>query len=190
MGERIEELHNKESVKMDIEEFLNSEDKYMLITGTNQYKKHLIVMALLNKFYRNVSVLFRTNAMGNVAEREWLGRFVKKQPKAGEHFRIEKNIYQADSFTNRLTWSKTDSNIDFAIVYPIEAIARKDVKMDCIEDLFRNKNIGKVFLISWTDNNYDYSIFDKYIDRKSIYAAEEEAPGYHKRVMDLCMHGN
>ena len=47
----------------------------------------------------------------------------------------------------------------------------------------RAKHIEKIFLVSWTDKSDDYSLFDKYVDRQSIYDAEEEDAEYHKRVL-------
>lgn len=33
--------------------------------------------------------------------------------------------------------------------------------------------------------NYDYSIFEKYVDRKCVYDAEEEDIEYHRRVLEI-----
>lgn len=71
------------------------------------------------------------------------------------------------------------------IFYPIDSVARGDVNIKCIDNLFADKEIGKVFLVSWTDMNYDYSIFDKYVNRKCVYDAEEEDAEYHKRVLEI-----
>ena len=95
------------------------------------------------------------------------------------------NIYEADTFTNCSSWYKSSRAFDFAIFYPIDAIARGDVSIKCIDNLFSSKDVGKIFLVSWTDRNYDYSIFDKYVDRECVYDAEEEDAEYHKRVIEI-----
>jgi len=123
--------------------------------------------------------------MQNLLDREFLGRFISKQPKMGQPFRIKNNIYEADTFTNSSSWHKTSREFDYAIFYPIDAIARRDVNIKCIDNLFSKKDIGKIFLVSWTDINYDYSIFDDYVDRRCIYDAEEEDIEYHNRVLEF-----
>lgn len=177
--------NNKENLLQNIEEFLYSEEKCMFITGTHQYRKHIMVMAALDYYKPESHILFRSSSMQNLLDREFLGRFISKQPKIGQVFRIENNIYEADTFTNSSSWYKSSREFDYAIFYPIDSIARGDTSIKCIDNLFTGKTIEKVFLVSWTDMNYDYSIFDKYVDRKSIYDAEEENPEYHKRVLDI-----
>ncbi len=179
--------NNRKNLLNDIKAFLLSDDKCMLITGTHQYQKHIMVMAALYKYYENAKVLFRTNSIQNVTNREFLGRFISKSPKAGERFRIQNNIYEVDSFNNSGTWYKTSNEFDFAIVYPIDAMTRKDVRLQGIDDLFEYKKIGKIFLVSWTDRSDDYSLYDKYVDRHSVFDAEEEDLEYHKRVLERRM---
>lgn len=177
-------INNKEQFIRKIQKFIESDKKCILVKGTHQYEKHIGVMALLNQYMPHSLVLFRSNAMRNLTERSFLGEFIKKKPKIGEKFRIENNIYEADSFNNVSSWMKTDKYFDAAIIYPIDAIARKDVSVACIDDLFRNKCIKKIFLVSWTDSSYDFSIFDKYIDENVVYDAEDEDLEYHKRVLE------
>ena len=176
--------NNKDDLLESIEEFLKSNEKCMFITGTHQYKKHIMVMAALDQLEPNSHVLFRSSTMQNLMDKEFLGRFICKQPKIGEKYRIENNIYESDSFSNSSSWYKTSNQFDFAIFYPVDSVARRDVDIKCIDNLFSNKNIGKIFLISWTDMNYDYSIFDKYVNKKCVYDAEEENMEYHNRVVE------
>ena len=178
--------NNKENLLKNIEEFINdSDEKCMFITGTNKYKKHILVMAALDQLVSGSHILFRSSSMQNLLDREFLGRFISKQPKIGQKYRIENNVYESDTFTNSSSWYKTSNDFDCAIFYPIDAIARKSVKIDCLENLFERKNIKKIFLVSWADNNYDYSIFDKFVDRHVIYDAEEEDLEYHNRVLEI-----
>lgn len=177
--------NNKENLLRNIEEFLNSDEKCMFITGTHQYRKHIMVMAALDQLRPKSHVLFRSSTMQNLLNRDFLGRFISKQPKIGQAFRMGNNVYEADTFTNSSSWYKSSREFDFAIFYPIDAIARGDVNIKCIDNLFSSKDIGKIFLVSWTDRNYDYSIFKKYIDRECVYDAEEEDAEYHKRVIEI-----
>ena len=175
--------NNRKELINSIKAFLDSEEKCMLITGTHQYQKHMVTIAVLNKYLPGAHVLFRTNAMQNLTESSFLGELIDKQPKMGQRFRIENNVYEADTFNNKGSWHKTSYDLDVAIIYPIDAIVRGSVKMDCIDDLFRDKDIKKIFLISWTDAGYDYSVLDRYVDRHAVFDAEEEDLEYHKRVL-------
>lgn len=177
--------NNKENLLQSIEEFLYSEEKCMFITGTHQYRKHIMVMAALDHLKPKSHILFRSSTMQNLLDREFLGRFISKQPKIGQAFRIKNSIYEADTFTNSSSWYKSSREFDYAIFYPIDSVARGDVNIKCIDNLFADKEIGKVFLVSWTDRNYDYSAFDKYVNRKCVYDAEEEDAEYHKRVLEI-----
>ena len=46
--------NNKQEFINNIQSFLDSEDKAILVTGTNQYKKHKIIMAMIDKNFKNV----------------------------------------------------------------------------------------------------------------------------------------
>lgn len=178
-------MSNKETAILQFEEFLKSDDKGVLITGTHQYQKHKLAMAIIEKHFKNANILFRTNALQSITEMEFLGwAGVKKQPKSGEKIKIDNNYYQFDSFNSSNTWHKTDNEIDFAIVYPIDSLLRKkDIKP--IQDLFEYKRVKKIILCSWTDNaEYDYSIFSDYFSNHIVYDALEENPEYHKRVLE------
>ncbi len=174
----------KDAIK-SIGKFLKSDKKCMLITGTHQFKKHILAMYVINKHYKNAKILFRTNIMDNLTNRNYIGKFIDKKPKIAEKFEIDNNIYSADTF-QQSSWWKTDDDFDFAIFYPIDAVLRNSVKPDCIDNLFNEKKINKIFLVSWTDHITDnYSKFEHYIDAKTIYDAEEEDVHYHRRVLGL-----
>lgn len=178
-------MNNKATAIAQFEEFIKSDDKGILITGTHQYEKHKLAMAVINKHYTGAKILFRINALQNISDDAFLGwAGLKKQPKAGEKIKIGKNFYQFDSFNNQGTWHKTDHDFDFAIVYPIDSLCKeKDIKP--IQDLFEHKQIKKIILCSWTDKaDYDYSLFSEYHTNHIIYDALEEDPEYHKRVLE------
>lgn len=178
-------MSNKATAISQFEEFLKSDDKGILITGTHQYEKHKLAMKVINKHYNGAKILFRINALKNIDDDDFLGwAGVKKQPKAGEQVRIGKNYYQFDSFNNSGTWYKTDHNFDLAIVYPIDSLCReKDIKP--IRDLYERKHIKKIILCSWTDKaEYDYSLFRDYYINNIVYDALEKDPEYHKRVLE------
>ncbi|WP_317854482.1 hypothetical protein [Chakrabartyella piscis] len=176
-------MNNKQQAIAEIEDFLQSNDAGLLITGTNQYKKHILIMAMLNKYYKNKHILFRINAMMNISDQNFTP--LKKQPKAGERVKLGNNYYYFDAFTSSATWSKTVGNYDFAIVYPIDSMCREN-KMKAIEELFNFRAIGKTFFCSWTDvKDNDYTIISEYYNRHIIYDAADEDLAYHNRVLEI-----
>lgn len=176
-------MNGKAQAIQEIKEFLVSDEKCMLITGTHQYKKHLLVMSILDKEYSKRRILFRINGMENINDRNFTP--LKKKPIAGEAVRLGNNAYEFDSFNTVNTWHKTSKKFSFAILYPIDALCRSK-KLDALEDLFKHKEINKIFLCSWTDAiDYDYSIFSSYFTRHVVYDAQEDDPAYHQRVLDI-----
>ena len=174
-------MNGKQQAIDKITEFLKSDENGLLITGTHQYKKHYLIMALLNKHYKNARILFRINSMQNIPNDSFTP--LKKQPKAGEVVRIENNYYEFDALTSKATWHKTSREFDFVIVYPVDAMCRNG-QIEPIKDVLDYKKIGKIFLCSWTDNQeYNYSIFADYYSTQVVYDAEEDDPAYHNRVL-------
>lgn len=176
-------MNGKKQAIENIVDFLKSDEKCMIITGTHQYEKHKLIMKILNKYYKNAHILFRINSMDNITNDAFIG--LSKKPTAGTKIKIANNYYEFDSFNTVSTWSRTSSKFDFAILYPIDALCRS-TKKEAISNLFEYKNISKIFLCSWTDNlEYDYSKFEDFFSRHIIYDAEEENPEYHQRVLDI-----
>ena len=82
-------MSNKDEAIMKIESFLTSEHTGLLLTGSNQYEKHRLVMALLEKNFSGSHILFRINSMQNITVSEFLGwAGVHKKPKAGQTLKI------------------------------------------------------------------------------------------------------
>lgn len=177
--------NGKKQLMLKIEDFINSDKKCMFITGTHQFHKHLLTIAMLEHLSPGSHILFRSGGMQNLTDEYSLGKFIDKQPRIGEKYRIGSSIYESDTIYNSGSWHKTSLNFDYAIVYPIDSIAREGKKyLKCIDNLFEFKQVEKIFLISWIDSKYDYSIFDKYVDVSGVYDAEEEDLAYHKRVLE------
>ena len=63
--------NNKENLLRNIEEFLNSDEKCMFITGTHQYRKHIMVMAALDQLRPESHILFRSSTMQNLLDTEF-----------------------------------------------------------------------------------------------------------------------
>ena len=87
-------MNNKDSLIKNVLDFLENNEKVVLITGTNQYEKHKTVIAILNKYRPKSKILFRTNSMANIYDEPFLGwtGCLKKKIKSGETFKISKNV--------------------------------------------------------------------------------------------------
>jgi hypothetical protein len=83
-------MNNKDSLIKNVLDFLENNEKVVLITGTNQYEKHKTVIAILNKYRPKSKILFRTNSMANIYDEPFLGwaGCLKKKIKSGETFKI------------------------------------------------------------------------------------------------------
>ncbi len=156
----------------------------MILTGTHQFKKHKLVMAILNKHYKNAKILFRVNGMSNLTNEDFIGfAGLRKTPKCGEQIKIGNNHYTFDTI-NRSTWGRSGHGFNFAILYPFDSAIKSNIT-DILDDLIKHKKTGKVFLISWTDRkDYNYNELSRYYNRHVIYDAEEENITYHKRILD------
>lgn len=65
-------MSNREQVVAQIEEFIESKEKCMLLTGTHQYEKHKLIMHILNKKVERHLILFHTNSIQNIENVEFL----------------------------------------------------------------------------------------------------------------------
>ena len=51
-------MNSEKETILQIEQFLESDEKSALITGSRYYNKHLLVMTLLDSYYAGAHVLF------------------------------------------------------------------------------------------------------------------------------------
>ncbi|KAA1180898.1 hypothetical protein [Paenibacillus sp. B2(2019)] len=170
-------MNTRQSAEKEINDFLNSDESVILITGTHQYQKHILVLEAISEVKCPSILLFRANSMKN------FGTILEDHTttyKTGYGYKFGPHRVYVDSIKST-SWTKTPYAVDFSIVYPIDSVCKNNGKEKIIQDIVRRTN-NKVFLISWTDN-YDCSWLDEFIDRKVIYDVEEEDPEYHARML-------
>jgi len=164
----------------ELEEFLKSDARCALVTGTNQREKHKLVLSVLSRVKEPSRILFRANGL------DMVGGFFDKpelRVKSGEPLRFGSHRIFFDSL-NKVTWRRSPRMFDFAVLYPLDSACRQRDKECVIEDLMTLRQINKVFLVSWTDV-HDFGWLDQYVDKRIVFDAEEEEPEYHKRMLDL-----
>ncbi|WP_019243736.1 MULTISPECIES: hypothetical protein [Bacillus] len=171
-------MNTLEKAKKELEEFMNSNQKVVLIKGTHQFKKHLLALHMIGKHSTNSKVLFRCNTLRNAEDFLQL----KRPAKTGEAYIFQPN-HQVYLDTNRsFNWRNTPKEIDYSILYPIDSICDDSSKIEIIEDII-NRSKQKIFLVSWTDS-HDYTWLQPYLCTTVIYDAEKEDPIYHQKVLD------
>ena len=175
-------MNNKEEAIQKIINFLQSKSKYLLLNGTNQYKKHtLLLTTVITLVPKGSSILFRANHKTNIEK--FLSSVIplSRKPQTGKPIKVDCKSLYVDTI-NRLSWGKTPYKIDYAIIYPIDSLDSKS-GYDNIYDL-KNRSPQKIFMITWTDNK-DMSWINSYNPTIVTYDAIEEDPDYHNRVETL-----
>lgn len=172
-------MNTRKMATESIVEFIKSDEKCALLTGTYQNEKHPLVLSTINELFKGSRILFRANSMQN------LSTFFRanKNFKTGVAYNLGSNTMYVDTINPR-TWRNSPNNFNFAVVYPFDSVTKDGNKQSIMDDLFKHRNIEKVFLVSWTDN-IDFSWSNDYVDRKIAFDAEEENPEYHQRMIDL-----
>lgn len=168
-----------------ISSYLESDDKFLLISGTHQYEKHILALRLVFNSYKSpTTVLFRSNSMQSLKGRNFLGRLFNSRInfKTGTPYRIRGGYTLFVDSINRRTWNSSPQDIDVGIIYPIDSLNFNNGD-DCVQDLI-DRNAKKIILITWTDNK-DFSWVNQYNPCHVVYDAEEENPEYHQRVKEI-----
>ena len=182
-------MNNKASTVMQIEGFLASDDKCLLLSGTNFDEKHKIVMSIINKLYDNKLVLFRAPHISHIHNDGilgWVGINEKNRKNLlnGKRMKIGSNIYECDDMYHPSSWHKTSRSFFCAIIMLGNRHDRK--QMESIENVLKDKNAEKVFLVTnFSSIENDLLSLGKFISRHVIYDAEDESPEKHARVLEL-----
>jgi len=160
-------INNRENFINEVNSFLRSEGKGMLISENHINEKHRLLIALIDKIYINSTILFRTDELSNITE--YFKFHTMNTPTAGETIKFGHNFYQFDSYASEDSWSMTSEKLRIAIVYPIDQIKNNPIALQSIDDLYTNKEVDKVFFISHLNyKESDFSFLSRYIQRKCI----------------------
>jgi len=176
-------MNDKITAEREIKDFLTSSDRFLFLSGTNQFKKHSLVLKILcAQSAARKTVLFRGNSMDNVSNFLSDVFEISKKPKTGTPILIAgKHQLYCDTINSK-SWGDAPRPIDIGIIYPIDSLDY--LKDDSpVQDLIR-RQAKKIFLITWTDNK-DFSWVSSLTQRHVVYDAEDEDPEYHKRVLEV-----
>ena len=176
-------MNTKALAGQKITEFLSSEDRTMVLSGTHMFKKHKLVLKLLAKEYEGLKILLRVNSLQNTESRDFLGF----KAETGKAYKLDKNKLYIDSM-NRKSWSKTPNDFDIIIFYPAGSLYNRkseEVKNN-LEDIFEVKNVNKIIFVTCQEGDYcDISYLKEYDDIVHVkYDSEEDDIEYHNRVLE------
>lgn len=168
-------MNTKADAIAGIQSFLKSSSRILLLTGTYQNMKHVLLLKQVLTLSQPVSVLFRANS------REHIEQFlnpvgIQKVPEGGARFGTHR-VY-GDTINTR-SWQSSPAQVDVAVVYPADSLDARSGPV-CVEDLMRRAQ--KVCLVSWTDNK-DLGWTSPFNPVRLVYDAEEERPDYHKTML-------
>jgi len=171
-------MNDNKQILVQLKNFLESDERGLLLTGTHESKKQKLIMGLLGTIYKDKRILVRTHHMNNLQSCfGWTG--LKKTPQIGKGIRLLNNIYCFDTIYRPDTWNKTSNNYDFAIIYPFDIIVSSgDSK--AIADLYK-RSIPKIFLITHDCYpDYDFADFKEFISSYLEFNIEDLAE--HNRI--------
>lgn len=176
-------MNTRKKATQAILSFLQSSERFLLLTGTYQNEKHVLALSIvLTKYPSPATILFRVNHLDNVVNFLSPILNLSEKPKTGVPISIPGDYTLYVDTINSRSWRSSPSDIDVAMVYPVDSLDY-DNGDDCVRDLMR-RNAKKIFLISWTDN-VDFSWIEQFNLMYVVFDAEEEKPDYHKRMIEM-----
>jgi len=175
-------MNTKEKAAQEILDFLRSDNKVLLLTGTYQNEKHsLALLLILSEYPSPANILFRANHSRNI--KMFLSVLnLRKNPKTGKPIKISGGYNLYIDTINQMSWNSSPSHIDIAVVYPVGSLGESKGD-DCVQDLIR-RNAKKIVLVSCIDNK-DISWVEQFNPVKVIYDSEEVDPEYHARTQEI-----
>ncbi|WP_368223579.1 hypothetical protein ABQ613_06955 [Bacillus velezensis] len=171
-------MNNKTQAIKKLLTFIESNEKIALVTGTNMYKKHELVLKTITENFVGSKIMLRTSSLNNAKEFMQASRALK----TGIPYNLNGSSIYIDTIT-KSTWGNTPNDLDFAIVYPLMPLTKQKLREELMQDITVFKNIKKILLVSSQDT-FDMSWTEKYTKTKIVYDVIEEDPEYHNRVLE------
>lgn len=170
------------NVVEEVHKFIDSNsEKVLLLKGTQQFEKHSLILEIVSGLRVFDTGLFRTDSLTNLPlQLNHAGYDINPGKKFSPIvYKTGGLTLHFDSMFSRRTWRNTPMELDFALIYPIDSFCESEeyTKKEFLRDLLNRRAIKKVFIVTGTEDEYDYSWLNKFIDRTVIYDAKAlEAP--------------
>jgi hypothetical protein len=159
-----------------LQQLMTSGSRAVIVDGTHQNKKHILVLGMLMSQTQGSRILFRVNSLQDASD--LLG--VSKAPAPGTPLKADGHRLYVDS-ANSQSWQHSPAQVDYGVIYPLDSLDA-DSAAASIQDLF-GRGAKQLFLVTWTDN-FDRSWADIYSPGVVTYDVEDEDPAYHQRVIE------
>lgn len=167
-------MKNKEIVKEQLDNFINSEQTSCLVVGTNWQNKHKNIIGYLNTLNKKLKILIRIPSMQDV---EYI---LGIKAKSGTPIKLNNLTIYVDSFQKK-SQEKTHKNFNSILLYPADSL--KGMDDDNINDILNNRNSEKIFWISNHDN-VDFTYLEQICNIKHIIEIDTDDDIIHKRILD------
>lgn len=113
-------MNTKEKAAQEIIDFIHSNNKVLLLTGTHQNEKHVLAISLiLSEYPAPATILFRTNHSNNTSMFLSSVLTLKTKPKTGKPINLQGSYSLYVDTINQMSWKSSPSEIDVAVVYPV-----------------------------------------------------------------------
>lgn len=171
-------MQTRKDAEASLAEFMASNEKVVLITGTNEHRKHTLALQTLVNEANQSTILFRANYLANFPT--FFGYFGTGFKK-GTAYTVEGHTLFIDSL-KAASWDKSPLQVDHAILYPLGSLCqcKGRERIRIVEDLIQRAS-GKIFIVSITDDN-DYEWLSDIVERHVVYDTEEEDPEFDQRI--------
>ena len=134
-----------------IQSFWASSRKCALVTSEEFLQSRSKIMEALETTAAGATVLFRGSRKNDISN-AFLPYHFRREIVCGENYAIRGLNYQIDLAFDQRSWALTSNAFQVAILFPIYNVLHTN-RESVIKNLLSEKKIGKVFLVSDTDND-------------------------------------
>ena len=166
-----------------IVDFIKSDRRGLLLTGTMEHEKHLLIISALHRYYKGKRILVR----GNTLNQLHLSFELKKHKMSGLPFPIGNNVYIFDTFNPVAQKTTKGKEYDFAILFLNTMSLSNGIRdvnrnKDVIKELLKNRNIGKLFLVM--NFGFEVTALSEFYSDHVIYDIEEQDAKAHNSILN------
>lgn len=169
-------MSTRKEAEAALAEFMDSNEKVALLTGTNEERKRVLALETFVKQEAGLNILFRANYIDNF--QVFYAHFDIKF-KVGKPYRLENHTLYVDTIRES-SWDKSPLEVDHAVLYPLDSASdlKERARLKLMDDLLRRVS-GKIILVDYTSTG-DYAWLSDFVDRHVVYDVEEDDPTFNQ----------
>lgn len=176
-------MNTRKEAEAALAEFMDSNEKVALLTGTNEYRKRVLALETFVKQEAGLNILFRANYIDNF--QVFYAHFDIKF-KVGKPYRLENHTLYIDTIREN-SWDKSPLEVDHAVLYPLEgaSLLKERARLKLMDDLLRRVS-GKIILVDHGSTGENAWLSD-FVDRRVSYDEEEGDPVFSQLKKEFDM---